>query len=400
MSKGVYAPIGVNDRERFLYICGHAFNFQPIAEKMSEQDWQSCRGWYVDGELVAILDWLELPLRIGVGDRQVRAIFLGGVASPPEQRRRGYTEEILKAACLEAHEAGIHLCLLHPFKHSFYAKYGWAAAMEQRVYSGELTALRHFRWGEGRFLPMSAERIPELQTIMLEALAGRWGVVVRGPEQWQSVLPDAKLKRHGVIWQDSEGRARGYLSYSMEDRPQAGRLLICHELHACDPEARGQLLAFLANHDSQASHFQVTLPSDLALNLLMRDPLQSEVKTWQMLRLLDVAGALNDYAPPAELSGSCVIELHDDWLTFNQGRYKLEASEGKLSCQPSDAPADLALEVGRLAQWLTRYVKPSQAAALGLCKVHNSAALPFVDALFSGPAPFNNDFFKRFRARA
>lgn len=399
MPEGIYASIGVHDRERFLFICGHAFNFQPIAEKMREQDWPSCRGWYVDGELTAILDQLELPLRTGVADQQIRAIFLGGVASPPEQRRRGYIADLLRAACLEAHQAGIHLCLLHPFKHSFYARYGWAAAMEQRIYSGDISALSHFRLGEGRFVPITQERIPELQTIMLEALAGRWGVVVRSPDQWQGLLPDPKLKRHGVIWQDKTGKARAYLSYSMEDRPQAGRKLICHELQACDSEALNQLLAFLANHDSQASEVQLMVPSDLPLNLLLRDPLQSEVKTWQMLRLLDVAGALNEYGAPAQLSGSCVIEVHDNWLKHNQGSYKLEASDGRLRCQPSHEPADLSLDIGLLAQWVSRYVVPSQAAALGLYSVYKRAALPFVDALFSGPAPFNNDFFKRFRTR-
>jgi predicted acetyltransferase len=400
MPEGIYDSIGVDDRERFLFICGHAFHFQPIAEKMREQDWQSCRGWYVDGELVAILDRLVLPIRTGVGDQQAKALFIGGVASPPEQRRRGYIDKMLKETCLEAHAEGVNLCLLHPFKHSFYAKYGWAAAMEQRIYSGEIAALSHFRMGEGRFLPISRERIPELDAIAHEALAGRWGVVMRGPEQWQGLMADAKLKRHGVIWQDSAGKARGYLSYSMEDRPHAGRNLVCHELQASDPEALRQLLAFLANHDSQVSQIQLMVPSDLPLNLLMRNPLQSEVKQWQMLRLLDVAGALSEYGAPAELSGSCVIRVHDDWLEHNHGSYRLEASDGKLSCQPSDQAADLELNIGLLAQWISRYVNPHQAAALGLCSVHNRAALSFLEALFSGPAPFNNDFFKRFRARA
>lgn len=272
--------------------------------------------------------------------------------------------------------------------------------MEQRIYSGEIAELSHFRMGEGRFLPIIQEHIPELAAIAHEALAGRWGVVMRGPEQWQGLLPDPKLKRHGVIWQDSAGKARGYLSYSMEDRPHAGRNLVCHELQASDPEALRQLLAFLANHDSQVSQIQLMVPSDLPLNLLMRDPLQSEVKTWQMLRLLDVARALSEYGSPAELSGSCVIRVHDDWLEHNHGSFKLETSDGKLSCQPSDQAADLELDVRLLAQLISRYVNPRQAAALGLCSVHNRAALSFLDALFSGPAPFNNDFFKRFRARA
>lgn len=400
MPEGSYRTIAPEDRERFLAICGHAFHFEPHGEKMREQDWQSCRGWYVEGELVAILDRLVLPIQTGRGDQQSRALFVGGVAAPPEQRRRGYIDKLLKETCLEAHKDGISLCLLHPFKHSFYAKYGWAAAMEQRIFKGEIARLSHFRMGEGRFVPISPERIPELEAIQRFALAGRWGMVRRGREQWQALLPEPKLKRYGVIWQDKTGKACAYLSYSMEDRAQAGRNLLCHELIASDPEALRQVLAFLANHDSQASDIQLMLPSDLPLNLLLRDPLQSEVKHWQMLRLLDVAGALNGYALPAELGGSCVIGVRDNWLEHNQGSYKLEASDGLLRCQASNEPADVELDVGLLAQWISRYVNPHQAAAFGLCSVQNKAALDLLAAMFSGPAPFNNDFFKRFRARA
>lgn len=393
MSEGQFNTIGPAYRDRFMYVSGHAFNYIPSPQDAQEEDWASCRGWFVNDELVAQLGIEQLQIRTGVGEHEVKAIGLGGVTSPPEQRRRGYIRELLKATVLEARSNGVNLCLLHPFKNSFYAQFGWAAAMEQRLYRGDINVLKHFRLGEGSFVPMSPELTSEMQSIALRGLRGRWGVTIRTARQWKEFLPDAKRKRHGIIWRDKTGLGRAYVVYTMHDRGQEGRKLECHEAIACDPEARTQLLAFLANHDSQASEVQLLVPSDAPLNLLLRDPIHSEVRQWLMLRIIDVVGALNDYALPAKLSGSCVLSIKDNWLEFNQGTFKLEASEGKLSCQPSDQAADVTLDVGLLAQWLTRYVRPRQAAAFGLCSVQNKTALAFLDSLFSGLAPFNNDFF-------
>jgi Predicted acetyltransferase involved in intracellular survival and related acetyltransferases len=393
MPEGQYKTIEPEYRDRFMYVSGHAFNYIPEPNEITDDDWANCRGWFVDGELVAQLETVALRIRSGVGDHEVNAIGFGGVTSPPEQRRRGYIRELLKAALLEARSNGINFCLLHPFKHSFYAQFGWAAAMEQRIFRGDINTLKNYRLGEGKFVPITPERSDEMQSIALRALRGRWGVTVRTAAQWKSFLPDAKRKRHGVIWRDNNGLGRAYVVYTMHDRVNQDRKLECHEALACDPEARAQLLAFLANHDSQASEIQLLVPSDAPLNLLLRDPIHSEVRQWMMMRVIDVERALNDYALPSELSGSCVIGVNDHWLEFNRGNFKLEASEGKLSCQRSDEAADVTLDVGLLGQWITRYVRPRQAAAFGLCSVQNKAALAFLDSVFSSLAPFNNDFF-------
>lgn len=55
MSEGQFNTIGPAYRDRFMYVSGHAFNYIPSPQDAQEEDWASCRGWFVNDELVAQL---------------------------------------------------------------------------------------------------------------------------------------------------------------------------------------------------------------------------------------------------------------------------------------------------------------------------------------------------------
>lgn len=392
-----YQPIPESYYDTYIRTGAHAFVSDPqdtrrwIAER---QIGDMLRGLFVDGRLVAQL--MLLPLEVGAGRGSLACGGLAGVATPPEERRKGYVARLLRETCGELRANGTSLCMLFPFKASFYGRYGWTTCMERRRYSGAPELFASFRRRlHGRFAPAGMEAVDDFQKIYTGALRGRFGPIVRTPAWWEKeVLTAGRKPRYNYIWRDESGAPRSYVCYSLEQRP-AGTTMVCREIVALDPEARAQLFGFIANHDDQCKDVVFHAPADAPVNMLMPDPLTCEVEPYFMLRLVDVATALASLRYPGDLRGRLTIAVADDWLAHNRGTWALEVADGMATCArlPNDAEADLACDVRVLAQIFTRYLAPRTAAAFGMLHVNNQPALALLNQMFAGLAPFSSDFF-------
>lgn len=392
-----YQPVADADRARYVQNEAQAFNVDSadVARWLNEGATGDMRGLYDGARLVT--QCMLFPFTVMIGGGALPCGGIGGVASPPEERRRGYIEQMLRGLCGELGERGTALCMLFPFKTSFYARFGWAVCMERRVYSGTPDLFRSFlEQQHGRFELAGEAQIGELNAIYTEALRGRFGLLVRDEKWWRKdVLSDGKKPYFTYLWRDDSGRGRAYLAYRWEARPHGGKAMICREIVACDPDARAQLFALIANHDSQCSEVVFRAPADAPVNLLLTDPLKCEIEPYFMLRLVDVAAALSAYTYPKLASGRLTIAITDDWLVANNCVFALEVASGVAECRrlPDSTVADLRCDVRLLTQLYSRYLRPRTAAAFGLLDAPNRAALALAEQLFAGLAPFSSDFF-------
>lgn len=389
MSDAIYRQLNETDYVRYAQIEGHAFNFKP-SPSLTPEEWASMRGLFVGGEMVALLGTLALRMHTGGGE--VACLGLGGVATPPEQRRRGHVASLLRSVCDEWRANGTYWCMLHPFKESFYHRFGWTVAMERRVYSGAPALLSSFRESGGAFVLVTPDAHEEINAVYTRAFRGRWGPTERDSERWRRLMSGRARPRYSYIWRDDAGKARAYLIYTLNETPN-GLVMDCSEIGAVDSHARSQLFAFMANHDSQCAEVRFPAPADAPVNLLMPDPLRCEVQPWSMLRPLDIVGALNGYPAPRGVEGRCTLAVHDDWLAYNQGTFALEIADGTTTCTPTSGDADITVDVRVLTQLMTRYLRPRTAAAFGMLDVHSRPALSLLDRFFAGLMPFNSDSF-------
>jgi predicted acetyltransferase len=382
------------DAERVLEIERGAYNSTlDDARKWldSPQLQEQLRGLYAGGKLVSQLQLLSLRVLTGTG-AELPCGGLGSVATPPELRRRGYTAALLRHTCDELRAAGTFLCMLYPFKHSFYRRFGWATVVERRRYCGSPELFAPFRRRVGGFERVGAEAIGELDGIYRRALRGRFGPLARDAAWWERHL--LWNDRHNYLWRDETGAARAYLLYRIR-LEQGKQTLSCREIVALDPLARAQLFGFLADHDSQCEQVVFYAPADAPVSLLFPDPPECTLEGWTMLRLIDVAGALGAYHYPPDAEGRLSIAVTDAWLAHNQGVFALEVAGGRAQCTrlADEAEADLACEVGVLAQLYARHLRPRTAAAFGLLEAHSRPALALAERLFAGLAPYNSDAF-------
>ncbi|WP_322510468.1 GNAT family N-acetyltransferase, partial [Chloroflexus sp.] len=363
-----YRPLTPTDFEQFWALDSYAFARQYHRGRYTPEVIAQLRGLFINGEHVAQLQIMPFQMQAGNGELPVGAI--GSVATWPQYRRRGYAALLLRHACAELRERGAVLALLHPFRHDFYHRLGWALAGERRLVQPTPAHLHTFQPAAGAYIPAGPAHIAELDAIYRGALRGRYGPLVRPPEWWQfDVLQTWEGEPyHAFIWRDEQGKGRSYLIYRLE-RSNNGDRLVCRDIVALDPLARAQLFVFIARHADQIVAAELPTPIDAPLNALLPAPAPATIVPLFMQRVLDAQRLLHLY-PFAPATGRLTIQIADDWLPDNAGRYYIEWSDGQATT-PRLGPgeADLACTSATLGQLLSRYLRARTAAAFGLLTV-------------------------------
>ena len=149
------------------------------------------------------------------------------------------------------------------------------------------------------------------------------------------------------------------------------------------------LLTVLGQHDIR-HHITIPAPLDDPLQLLFVDAerLQISERFNVMLRIVDVESALRA-RPLADstLSTELTIAVTDATAPWNEGTYRLQAAEGRLLVERTQAAAELRLDAKVLAPVFNGYVTPSRAAGAGLLQAESADALRRADAVFDVTHP-------------
>jgi len=428
-------PLQESELDSFMNMGAQAFRASPADSRNWRKviDFRELRGLFVDGQLRVGLRLIEMPLMFG--GKPVMAGGLSAVATPPEYRRQGLIGRLIRATLEETRERGWPLSALYAFYYPFYKRYGWEHVVDHYVYTVPVDRLplpATVNEVPGSWHPVlrstdlaadqESYRVDDADLGVLRRLYEEWAAQQSGPmlrnERWWRLnrlgegaaganrLPDA------YYWLNAEGTPRAYVTYQIE-QTQSGqseqkRRLVVWDWVALDPQALRALLVFLRNHDSQVDEVQITVPERMRFRALFDDPrFQVETYAELMLRLVDVAAALQARAYAPEAEGEVTLAVTDPYLEWNTGIYRLTVKEGRgaVSFEPfRTAAADaadgvqgartgLSLDQRALAQLYSGYLTPNEAAELGLLTVHDPTALLAAGRIFAGPRPSFTDHF-------
>lgn len=321
--------------------------------------------WTADPPAEREIDWIvpEDTLGLFLRDRMVAGAIvhrfqqsvrgvikpMGGiaaVASYPEHRDRGHVARLLEHAFARMREQGRPVSMLHPFRESFYERFGYVAAGAALEIEVPTAALGHYLerkpgpgWVEERLAPAEAR---EAFHSLLREMAPRYNgftIHERVPAaKWESRTRDwlfVMIRRDGVL----QAAAR----YEKLGHPNPA-LLRVRDPYWRDLAGRNALLRFFAKHRDQVSAVNLQVPYGSAVHTWFRDTmspfaLRIDEKPW-MVRLVDVASALDGL--PAAPDGRAVIEVSDDRCRWNNGRFVLEAAGGRLRATAAAAGAAVA----------------------------------------------------------
>jgi predicted acetyltransferase len=351
--------------------------------------------WIVEGRPTAFM------IRVAMGQyllgKSLPMLGVAGVTVPPEHRGKGYARAMMREALSAMRAQGFVLSTLYPSTKALYRSVGYeqcGALYEHRVFRAELAGLR------GPSASLITRSIaaddPAVRALYAAHAARSNGYLDRGEYVWRrvaqqqkvcyeglgSVRPDGSLAAYAFVAQAREGddvvlKVRDF-AYDSEEGARA-------VLSLCD--------RFTTISDAAVFYGGPTLP---LLSLLEGQKFDTRRVEYTMVRLVNVERALAERAYPAAVRATLAIEVTDDTLSDNEGRYVLRVDEGSATVTKSAAvdaeTATLTIDVRALAPLFMGWSTATELVSIGAMKA-SSRAVALANAVFSGPPPALSDYF-------
>ncbi|MBD2306778.1 GNAT family N-acetyltransferase [Chroococcidiopsis sp. FACHB-1243] len=330
-----------------------------------------------------------LPMGQWYGGICVPMTGIAAVGIAPEYRGSGAAIALMQNVVRELHSSGIPLSVLYPAMQHLYRKAGYEQGGS------------HCGWE----IPTQSIQVKEqlLPAIPVEVDNFEWQKLY----QQQAKLNNGNLARHQSIWQrliqsDAKETVYAYLLGS-SDRPQGYIIfrqrrgenksyLVVKDWAILTTAAAKSFWAFLAKHRSQIDKVQWrgSLVESLSL-LLPEQTLEPEfVQRW-LLRIVSVEKALSTRGYPSGVESELHLEVQDDLLEANRGRFILSVANGRGEVTRGGR-GEMQLDVRGLAPLYTNLFTPQQLQQMGYLQA-TEMAIATATALFTNSSPWMPDFF-------
>ncbi|WP_194903441.1 GNAT family N-acetyltransferase [Quadrisphaera sp. INWT6] len=348
------------------FLHGQRVDAASVASRARVWDRQRLLGAYDGDRVVGTYRSWEEQVPVPGDGATLEATLVSSVTVAPTHRRRGLLTRMITADLRSARERGVALALLIAGEAPIYGRFGFGpAGSTQTLVVRTPAELEHRPAGTDAVtveLCEHADLRAEAPAVHAAAVARRPGLVSRDDAWWDDALgidplpDDPKAATPALLARDADGRAVGFARYRTHGRwahMRHDNEVEVDDLCASTPAAHAALWEHLLSVDVVDSVRVTNRPLDDPLPEMLRDrrrALASEGSDVTWARLLDVPAALAArgwLGPP----GACVLEVHDA-LGLAGGRWRVDldgSAPGRLAATPTDAAADVVLDVGALS---------------------------------------------------
>lgn len=332
------------------------------------------------------------------GGRSARCAGVTTVGVTHDWRRHGLLNAMMRRQLDDIRERGETYAALYASESPIYGRYGYAIGAQHvdlEVERPWATLTVPADASEVRLVD-AATLVDAGPPIRDEHATRRGGMMRRSEAWWAAWLGhDHPENREGFSPRfHALLPGRGYAIYRVKSKwsdtlPQ-GELLV-NELVANDPDATASLWQFLFGVDLVRTVKAPMRPVDDPLPWLVENHqrVKSRGSEDLYLRLVDVGAALA--ARGYDLDDRLVLEVHDGFASWNEGRWALEVADGQASCERTDDDPDLELDVRDLAAISLGGVKATELAGARRITEHVQGGVGRADRLFAVDlAPWNS----------
>lgn len=338
-----------------------------------------------DGRAVAGLS--VIPMGHYFGGRSVPAGGITAVGVAPEQRGTGVGLWMLQQSVLELQAQGLPIATLYPATTAFYRRSGFERAAHRLTYEIPLAGLG-VRDYTLEAVPAGPEQYDTIKQLYAQYAARGSAMIDRPDFYWKQILEPRDKPAHRFLAL-RDGAPEGYVVFF---HATWGEALQVRDIAALTPAAGRRLLTLLADHRSMLEKARIFGgPSDTILFLMGEQHHKLVNSIDLMVRILSVPGALAARGYPAGLSAELHLEVSDDLVPANNGRFLLQVAGGEGRAKPG-GQGTLRASIRGLAALYSGYLSPHELQALELID-GSPEALATADLLFGGQRPWLPDMF-------
>ncbi len=295
--------------------------------------------------------------RISVpGGASIGCAGVTAVTVRTDHRRRGLLRAMMDQLFADAIEAQEPVAALYASEARIYGRFGFGLSAPADTLTIDAAALRTVGGDPGLVQLVDHDDAPAALAPILDAVRGlRAGLLDRDDALWQHWFGAHRDKdrdgEYGPRW-IAVVPGRGYAVYRVKDGDWANRrpnaTLQVTELLATDRAAEAALWAFLGTVDLVTTVVFTRAPTDTPLRWLVDDEtMVSPVPAFPLyLRVLDMPTALT--ARTYRHDDTVVLEVADEQVAANRGRWRLSVEGGSATCERTDDHPDATLDVAVL----------------------------------------------------
>ncbi len=387
----LYGPPGDTadwDRLRDILIQCFAFplaRWQPYVDMVEPENFRVIRrSDRVAGGLVVL--WMGQWF----GGRSVPMAGIAAVGVPPEERSGGVARELMARTLLEARSKGYCLSVLYASTQHLYRAVGYEQAGFRFLYEMPADALT-IRDRSLGLEKVDAATHSAFHEIYGEAAKSTSGCLDRCRGIWLRTIHATESEPVLAYRVGPAERPEGYAIFSQPANDHGYDLKI-RDFAAVTPAAMRRILTLFADHRSLAGKILwAGSPVEPFLGLPEEQRARSRgIERW-MLRVTDVAAALEARGYPAGVEAELHLEIEDPLIPENGGRWTLAAADGSCTARRGGR-GDLRMNIRGLAPLYTGMLHPIELRRIGWLEGEDPA-LAAAARLFGGPVPWMIDPF-------
>ncbi len=314
---------------------------------------------------------------------------IGAVITNPIHRRKGHIRKLFEVVFDEMRELNIPVSMLSPFKRTYYEMFGYVGTWQTMRVEVNMRAVRHY---------LDFDNMGDLQYQMLDSssdwtefldYAHKQGFkmhngYVSPREIHNGFLEEVRKDRLVIIARDRSGiRASAIYTKKAVEHERKTRLDVEDFLYS-DRQARDAILHFFSRHFEQVGELWIQLPQGFNIyewfvdSGMLITP-KAGFNPW-MVRVMDVAGALNDL--PATREGSLKIEVTDPLCEWNNGTWEVVSDGEKLHAKPTRVFADVEMDIRGLSSLVYGAMDPGEILYRGMIQKAGKEAMQILESWF------------------
>jgi predicted acetyltransferase len=312
---------------------------------------------------------------------------------------KGVATQLMNESLRLARKRQQVLSALMPFRASFYEHFGYGLMERRHEWQVPISIFPPGEFDGFRFVA-GEEDVGAMMECRQRAVQAGQCDIERSREAWEYYRRTVG-EGYEVIDRGPDGVVHSGMYFT--DTKLDGRNVIRVVDQFYDsPGALLRQIHFLASLKDQYSLAQLTIPSDVPLNRLLRESqlphrvVEHAVArlmpvTRMQVRILDHKRFLESIHWPAEIRGRAVVAVRE--CEGDTSKFRIDLSDGQAQVTPTDAAADFELSDKDWAAVACGELSATQAARYGLAQSREPAALDLLDSLSRGPAPFCAEYF-------